>query len=152
MAAPTTTDQWDEYLMQIANNDLSVVTSWNVGLYDDSTDTIAASDDISAITTEPSGSGYSTKSLTAGSANDATVAADGSDWVIDIDDQTWSSLTFSSQTDVDAFYMSFDVQLDGDGMATEHLMFVGTLSGGPYDLDNFTSFTAQDMGVKQTQS
>lgn len=150
MAAPTTTDQWDEYLMGLATGDYTVVTSWNVGLYYDATDAIISSDDMAAITTEPSGSGYAAKTITTGDANDTTLTI-GTDTTIDIDDQTWSSLTFSSTTNVDAFYISLSVQLSGDGSATEHLMAVGTLTGGPYDLQNYTSFTAQDMGVTQTQ-
>jgi hypothetical protein len=150
MAAPTTTDQWDEYVMGLAQGSITQVDSWNVGLYDDATDTIVSSNDIADITTEPTGeASYSTKTITPSTAASLTI---GTDTTVDIDDQTWSSLSTSGTTTVDAFYVSVDVQLDGDGSVTEHLMFVGTLSGGPYNLDNYTDFTAQDMGVTQTQS
>lgn len=149
MAAPVTTDQWDEYVTRLTAGDVALVDSWNIGLYYDATDTIVASDDVAAVTTEPSGSGYATKTITPSTA--VSIVADGADWKHDVDDQVFSSLTFSVATQVDAWYMSLSVQLDGDGSPTEHLMAVGLLTGGPYDLQNYTEFTAQNIGIKQTQ-
>lgn len=152
MAAPTTTDAWDEYVMGLAQGSITQVDTWRVGLYDDSTDTVVSTDTgdpDTVLTTIPSGSGYADKSITP--STDASLVV-GTDTSIDIVDQTWSGLSFGVATSVDAFYVAITVQLDGDGAATEHLMAVGTLSGGPYDLQNYTSFTVQDMGVTQTQA
>lgn len=148
MAAPTTTDAWDEYLLSVATGDITPADSWNVGLYDDGTDTITSSDDIGAVTTEPSGSGYATKTVTPSA--DTTLSV-GADTTVDIVDQTWSGLDFGTETAVNAFYVSLATVLDGDGSQTEHLMFVGSLTDGPFDLSNYSEFTAQDMGVTQTQ-
>lgn len=148
MAAPTTTDQYDEYVAKVITGDLARVDSWNLGLYNDATDTITSTDDIGAITTEPSGGNYSTKTIAL--STDSTVVV-GLDSTIDIADQTWSSLTFSSTTNVDAFYLSCSVQLEGEGSATEHLMAVGLLDT-TYDLSGYTQFTAADTGITHSQA
>lgn len=149
MAAPTTTDLYDEYVAGLVQGTYTQVDTWAVGLYDDSTDTIVATDDFAAITTEPSGNGYAAKSVTPSTGASLTI---GADTTIDVDDQTWSSLTFTAATSVDAFYITADINLNADTAATTHLLAVGTLSGGPYDLQNYTDFTVQDIGITQTQS
>lgn len=156
MAAPTTTDAWDEYLTRVSASDITVVDSWRIGLYYDATDLVTSTDTgdpDTVLTTIPSGGGYTDKTVVP--STDVTVVANAADYQHDVADQTWSSLSFTAATNVDAWYMSITVQLTGVGagetVASEHLMAVGTLTGGPYDLQNYTDFTVQDIGVRQTQ-
>lgn len=148
MAAPTTTDNYDEYVAKLVSGDLTQVDTINVGLYDDSTNQITSTDDMAAITSEPEGSGYATKQLGLNANSDVIV---GADTVIDVVDQIWTGLSFDVSTPVDAYYISMSVQLAADASPTEHLMGVGTIDGGPYDLQAYTEFTVQDVGLTQTQ-
>lgn len=149
MAAPTTTDLWDEYVAKVVATDIAPVDAFTVGLYRDSVDTIEATDDMAAITTQPDGAGgYTTNAVSMGAS--ATVVL-GADATIQFPNQTFAGLNYVAETWVDAFFISATVQLDGDAGPTEHLMAVGTLDGGPYDLQNYPSFTVDLPSIVQTQ-
>lgn len=149
MAAPTTTDAYDEYVAKLTNGEVAQVDSWNIGLYNDSTDLIGPTDTAKtpAITTEPSGSGYTTKTITPSTASTAVNVS--GDWKHDVDDQTWTGLSFGVATSVDAWYISATITLSGG--TQEYLLAVGTLTGGPFDLQNYTEVTVQDIGVNHSQ-
>lgn len=121
------TDLGEEWM--ITNNLDSA--SVDVGLYNDSTDSISDSDDVADITTEPSDGNYSRQSDVAVSASDI-----GGDWGIDND----GTVTFDvsgTTGDVDSYFfvVNFQANDTNDGSATDHLVVTGSLSQS-YALSN----------------
>lgn len=105
----------------------------NIGLYNDSTDTLTDSSTMSGITTEPSGSAYSAQSLTGTSS----IALNGSN----NGQATYADVTFdtsNSTQSVDSVYIQ-------DSSSGE-LLFTCALDS-TYDLSNIDSFTVQDAGL-----
>lgn len=103
----------------VLNNDMSAAT-YELGLYNDSSDNLSDSASYSAITTEPSGSAYATQTAS------ATVSLNGSNnGQVDIDLVTFD-VSDSSQT-VDSVYIRDNSS--GDLIAANAL-------GSSYDLSN----------------
>jgi hypothetical protein len=121
------TDLGEEWMIK---NNLDSV-SVDVGLYNDSTDSIADSDDIGAITSEPSDGNYSRQTGISVSASDIS-----GNWGIDNDSQISFDVTNTTGT-VDSYFFVFNFQADdtGDGSAQDHLVLTGSLSQS-YDLSN----------------
>lgn len=115
------TDLGEEYTIK---NGLDAITV-NVGLYNDSTDSLSDSSDVGDITTEPSNTNYSTQSVT------FTAADISGNWGVDNDSQF--QFDFSDQTtseNVDTAYVSYSFQASdtGDTSANEHLLANPALS------------------------
>jgi len=113
------TDLGEEYLIKNGYDAITVT----VGVYLDDPgnggDDITESDDLGAITTEPTNTNYSTASTT------LTATDLSGDWGVDNDTQF--SFDFSDQStpqDVDTFYIEFSFQASdsGDASATAHLI------------------------------
>lgn len=100
----------------------AIGTGFVVGLYNDGTDAVSDTDDISDLTTIPSGGSYAAQSVT-------MEADDDGDWHA----QSSAEITFdtsdSSET-VDSYYIakSFQAVDTSDGSATLHLLYTGALS------------------------
>lgn len=112
--------------------------TFQIGLYNDATDTLSDSSDISAITTEPAGSAYARQSETASSFS---ASLDGSnDIVITGSTQTFD-VSDSTQT-VDSVFVvvnfASDVVSADGGTQTDHLFFTNALDQS-YDLSQFSS-------------
>lgn len=148
MAVNGTHDVGEEFKQKsIYRQDLigSRSTSLTVGLYNDSTDSLSESDDIAAITTEPTTGNYSRQTLSLDSG-DLTLSQDGSS-----DLQTEGTVTFDvSDTGetVDGFFVIVSFQSDvvnAEGSANDHILLSGTF--GTTDLTNFISIdvTVQDV-------
>lgn len=135
------TDYGEEYLFK---TDVSGVTSLTVGLYNDSTDTITDSDDLAAITTEPSGSAYNRQTA------NISVSQISGDWGFDNDSQVSFDTSDSSQT-VDSYFIVANFQASGDGSLTDHLIVTGALSQS-YDLNSVDTLNidAATTGVTVT--
>lgn len=108
-------DLGEEYLMK---NGLDAITV-NVGLYNDSTDSLSDSDDVGAITTEPTNTNYSKASVS------LTAADLSGNWGVDNDSKF--SFDFSDQTtseDVDTAFITYSFQASdtGDTSANSHLL------------------------------
>lgn len=121
------TDLGEEWM--ITNNLDSA--SVDVGLYDDSTDSISDTDDVADITTEPSDGNYTRQSGIDVSASDIS-----GDWGIDND----GTVTFDvsgTTGDVDSYFfvVNFQANDTGDSSATDHLVVTGSLSQS-YALSN----------------
>ena len=121
------TDLGEEWMIK---NNLDTA-SVDVGLYNDSTDSISDSNDVSDITTEPSDGNYSRQADEAVSASDIS-----GDWGIDND----GTVTFDvsgTTGDVDSYFFvaNFQAEDTGDGSATDHLVVTGSLSQS-YALSN----------------
>jgi hypothetical protein len=99
--------------------------TFDIGLYNDSTDALSESSDISDISTEPTGSNYSRQSE---SASNVTVDLSGSDAKTDFPTQTFDT-SDSSQT-VDSYFVVVNFNSDeaGDSSQNDHIFQTGSLS------------------------
>lgn len=115
------TDLGEEHLMDNGFDGATI----KVGLYNDSTDGLTDSDDVGAITTEPTNTNYSRQS-------DTVTSADISgNWGVDNDSKI--SFDFSDQTTsevVDTAFVIINFQADdtGDTSANDHLIANPALS------------------------
>jgi len=111
--------------------------TFDIGLYNDSTDSLSDTSDVSDITTEPAGSAYSRQSE---AATDFTASLVSDDIQIAGTTQTFD-VSDSSQTVDSVFvvvnYASDIVSSDG-GTATDHLFYTNALDQS-YDLSQFSS-------------
>jgi len=142
----------EEYETKVQNDEVATVTSVDVGLFHDgavsgdttSGDDLADSDDIGAITTEPSGSAYGRSTQSIGT--DFEVVQSGGDWQL----QTLNQLSFDLSDDgsgtLDAYLVVISAQLAGDSSATDHLWFTGQLSTD-YDLSQTNGIDIDAGGV-----
>jgi hypothetical protein len=121
------TDLGEEYMIK---NNLDSA-SFDVGLYNDSTDAISDSDDLASITTEPSDGNYTRQSSIAMGASDIS-----GDWGVDNDSQISFDVTNTTGT-VDSYFFvaNFQAEDTADGSSTDHLIVTGSLSQS-YDLSN----------------
>lgn len=98
--------------------------SIDVGLYNDSTDTLGETSTLTGITTEPAGSNYSRQTST------VTSKQISGDFGFDNDSLLSFDTSDSSQT-VDAAFIVVNFQSDtvaGDGASNDHLVAAGDLS------------------------
>lgn len=114
------TDLGEEYFIK---NGLEA--TFTVGVYNDATDGITESDDLSAIGTEPTNTNYSTQSVS------FTAADLSGDW--GVDNGSSFSFDFSDQStseNVDTFYIqiSFTASDTSDTASTDHLIAVIAMS------------------------
>lgn len=121
------TDLGEEWMIK---NNLDTV-SVDVGLYNDSTDSIADGDDLAAISSEPSDGNYVRQTGEALSASDIS-----GDWGTDNDSVITFDVTNTTGT-VDSYFFVYNFQASdtGDGAANDHLVLTGSLSQS-YDLSN----------------
>lgn len=114
------TDIGEEYLMENNANGETV----KVGLYNDSTDAITDTDNLSAITTEPTGSNYARQSST------VTTKQISGDFGFDNDSKLTFDTSDSTQT-VDGAFVVINFQSDtvaGDTSASDNLVGTAALS------------------------
>jgi hypothetical protein len=115
-------------------------------LFNDSTDALADSDDLNAITTEPSGGAYARQTVNLDST-DITVEDDANgDWKITMTDQTYDTSDSSATIDAYGAVVTFQSDDTGDSSATDHLFWTNELDQS-YDLSNVDTFTLQNPGV-----
>lgn len=125
------TDIGEEYIMDLVENSGATLI---IGFYADdagpgtpsTTDTISDGDDLSDISTEPTGSGYSRQTE---SVSNATVDLSGSDALLDIPTQNFD--VSDSSRKVNGFFIgiNFDSDEAGDaGTPVDHLIWTGHLS------------------------
>lgn len=121
------TDLGEEFLVK---NNLDTA-SVEVGLYNDSTDSISDSDDVGAITTEPSDGNYTRQIGVSLSASDIS-----GNWGVDNDNQISFDITNTSGT-VDSYFfvVNFQASDTGDSSSQDHLILTGSLSQS-YELSN----------------
>jgi hypothetical protein len=134
------TDLGEEYVLETALNGVTLT----VGLYNDSTDAISDTDDLTAITTEPAGASYARQSDT------FSLTDSSGDWQLDNDTKLTFDTSDSSQT-VDSYFIVANFQADdtGDGSATDHLICTGALPQSR-DLSNVSTYelNAGTVGFK----
>jgi hypothetical protein len=114
------TNVGEEYLYE-NNADGDTV---KIGLYEDATDALGEIDNLSAVTTEPTGSAYSRQSDT------VTTRFSAGEYGFDNDSKI-SFDTSDSNASVDAAFVVVNFQSDavaGDGSATDNLIAAGDLS------------------------
>lgn len=120
------TDIGEEWMVT-TNLDAETV---DVGLYNDSTDAVADTDDL-PLSSEPGDGNYTRQTGVAVTASDIS-----GDWGIDNDNAITFDVTDTTGT-VDSYFFvaNFQSSDTGDGTATDHLVLTGSLSQS-YDLSN----------------
>lgn len=140
------TDVGEEYL--IKNGLDSGTSTWAVGLYNDSTDTIADTDEDPAtdITTEPSGGSYARQS------DNFSPSDLSGDWGSDNDSQLTYNTSDSSQT-VDSWFLviNFNSSDASDTSPSDHIIATGALSQSR-DLSQIDTLNLDAGGVGVTVS
>jgi len=136
------TDLGEEY---ICKNNLSNV-SLTVGVYDDSTDVIFDTDDITEISTEPQNTNYSRKTTT------FSVVDINGDWGIKSDNRLSFDFTdLTSTKEVDSYFIvdTFTAKDVGESSDSLHLIGTGALSK-TYDLsvEDTLNIDSGTVGVK----
>ena len=122
------------------------IASWDIGLYNDATDAITDSEDITDITTEPdTADDYARKTVTV----PADVTITGSTAVqFEINDQTWSVGTNTGTVDYWFIVVSFTSDVangNSESGDNPHLVITGALSSSN-DLTDIDNLTVQDIG------
>jgi len=114
------TDLGEEYTLETALAGVSLT----VGLYNDSTDAVSDTDDISDLTSEPSDGNYARQSDTFNLSDNGS-----GNWQLDNDNQLTFDVTNTTGT-VDSYFIVANFQADdtGDGSATDHMIATGSLS------------------------
>lgn len=120
------TNRGEEFLFKV---DVSARTTLTIGLYNDTTDAVADTSDVAAITTRPNGASYGDDTAAA-----ITVRQIAGDWGFDNDAELTFNTSDSTNT-VDSYFIIANFQGDGDAAATDHLIATGALSQS-YDLNN----------------
>lgn len=117
-------------------------TAVDVLLFEDATDSLSDSDDLGAITTEPTTGNYGRQSL----------SLDGADLSLSIsggDTRATGEVTFdvSNTTEtIDAYAIVVDLQSDvvnSESSQNQHLLASATLDGGAVDLSTTSSVTVE---------
>lgn len=139
-------DTGEEYIMDVVfrSDTLAEPTSVDVGLFNDSTDSLSDGNNVGDITTEPSGSAYARQSASLAS-NDFTNSNSGGDWQTTITDQTFD--TSDSNQDVDAYFITINFNSDDSGSSSDQLFWTGQLDQ-TYDLNSVDSLTLSGAGLK----
>lgn len=142
------TDIGEEYWTRVIGNDLTKVSSFDVGLYNQSTDSLSDVSDLGDLTTEPSGSAYARQTVSL--PGDVTISNSGGDWQIQ-QSATESFDTSDSSQSVDAYFyvVNFQSNEAGDSSANDHMLIYGDLDSS-YDLSSIDSFNLDDTGISQT--
>lgn len=131
-------------MIKTSGNDLTPVSSLELGVYNDSNDSLTDSSDIGDISTQPSGAAYSTQTVSL--PGDLTLQYNASNNYEKIfADQTYDT-SDSTQT-IDAYFAKINYQADGDGSATDHLYFTGILNQS-FDLSGIDSFVVSGSGLE----
>lgn len=122
---------------------LGTVSSIDVGLYDDSTDSLTESNDIGDITTEPSDGNYSRQTINLDDSNDITIAQVNGD--IDISYDVTFDVTDTTGT-VDSVFVVVNFQSDvvnSESSQNDHLLVSAALGSGSEDLSNLSSLSEE---------
>ena len=117
--------------------------TFDIGLYEDSTDNLQDADDVASITTEPSDGNYTRQAgVSFGSADSS------GDWTLTNDAQVSFDVT-NTTGDVDSYFIvvNFDSDDAGDGgTAQDHLLATGALSQN-YALGNLDELNLSANGI-----
>jgi len=138
-------DTGEEAIMDsFFDESVSKPTSVSVSLYNDATDTLTDSSDVSDITTEPAGTSFARQTASFGA--DFTNSTVNGDRQSVIADQTFD--TSDSSQSVDAYFVviTFTSDVAGDSGDKDHLLFTGSLDQ-TYDLNDIDQFTLSGSGI-----
>lgn len=110
-------------------------------------DDLGDGDDVSVITTEPSGAAYARQTASFDGADFTTEDNPSNNWQAIIADQVFD--TSDSSQDIDAYFIvvNFQAEDTGDGAANDHLYFTGPLDQ-LYDLNSVDQFTLSGAGLE----
>lgn len=142
-------DTGEEFIMDVLFREDTITkpASVDIGLFEDGTDALSDGNDVTDITTEPTGSAYARQTATLDGA-DFTNSNSGGDWQTTIADQTFD--TSDSTQDVDAYMVVVNYDSDDaadGGTSSDHFFWTGNLDQ-TYDLNSVDSLTLSGAGLK----
>jgi len=143
-----TGEEWAQKTLYRQDLIVSRNASLDVLLYDDSADALTDSDDLGAITTEPTSGNYGRQSFSLDAA-DVSLSLSGGDT------RATATVTFdvSNTTEtIDAYALVVDLQSDvvnSESSQNPHLLASATLDGGAIDLSTTASV---DLEVRVDQN
>ena len=112
-------------------------------------DDLAASADVTAITTEPTGSAYARQTVNL-NTTDFTATQDASgDWAQEITATVQFDLSDSTGTQIDAYGIVISWDQDGDGTVEDHLWWTDTLDQA-YDTGQHDTFEVSGMSLTRS--
>lgn len=137
----------EEYIVDVLfDGSISRVTSVDMTLFNDSTDSLSETSDLSAISTEPAGGSFSRQTVNL-NTTDVTNSKSGGDYQSDFAKQTFDTSDSSQSVDSYAIIVNFDSDEAGDGgTPSDHLFFTGGL-GGTSDLSQIDTFEVTNAGA-----
>lgn len=135
-------DTGKQYSTRVQLNDVTPVSSVQIGLFNDSSDNLAASDDVADINTEPQGASYSRQTVSAPS--DVTFALSGTQYNGEYVDLTFDT-SDSSQT-IDGYFEGINYQTTSEGSASLHLHSTQSI-GNTLDLTNVDQLILTGTGI-----
>jgi len=138
-------DTGEEWAQKTTYRQDNIVTRDNVDilLYDDSTDALTDSDDIGAITTEPTTGNYTRQTETLDTSA-FSLSVSGGDLRVTLN--TSFDVTNTTET-VDALAVVVDLQSDivnAEGTQNEHLVISSLFSGGSRDLSGIDTLNLDE--------
>ena len=143
-------DTGEEFIIRyLHTEDISKPAGIEVTLFNDGTDGLTDQDDVTGISTEPSGSGFTRADASFGTT-DFTAEDNSSDnWQAVIVDQTFDTSDSSQTVDAYAVIINFVSNDKSDSSASNHLYFTGDLDQS-YDLSGIDQFTLSGAGIAIT--
>jgi hypothetical protein len=124
-------------------------TTVEVGLYNDATDALAESDDVGAITTEPTTGNYTRQTLSL-DTSDLSLSVDGAG-DLSVEGTVSFDVTDTGET-VDAYFLTVSFESDvvnSETTVNDHLLVSATFNGGSEDLSNSSAI---DVTISDTLS
>ena len=118
----------------------------DIGIYDDATDSLNETDDLNAITTEPSGAAYARQSANFPGDFINSFSSSVSNWQTEIVDQTFD--TSDSSGIADSYFVLINFISDEAGESStgsDHIFFTGSFDDS-YTIDQIDSFKATGLG------
>jgi len=124
-------------------------SSVDIMVYNDSTDTLADTDNLSDVTTEPAGGNYQRQSVNLDQST-VTLSENGSNnWQAVFDQVSFDTSDSTQTVDAYAVVATFDATNSTGGNSGDNLIVAGSL-GTSYDLSNVDTLNVSNTGVEQT--
>ena len=140
-------DYGEELMMRdFFAEDVTKPNTIDIGLYNDAASPVSESDDLDALSGEPTGSAYARQTLTIGSA-DMTIAENAdANWQVNFEDVSFD--VSDSTVTVDSYFVvvNYESTTAGDTEATDHLFSTASLESDA-DLSGLSTLTVDPAGA-----
>ena len=137
---PELVQHGEEYFLRTKSGDLAPVSSWDIGVFDNSTDLLGDTSDLDSINTEPENDNYNRQTI---NADNNTFALVDGNVEFEVEDVTFNFQDNSTDDTIDSWFIVIEYEsnvVTSDEEPTDHLIVFGDLSEERNlgDLDNLT--------------